>query len=152
MSSVNKIGIFLALMTLLACCDPIEVEKFPAASYDRFDGYQSITESYLVKSWWNTSENERILDEFVCNHLRDDFYEIHTYVISFYNYTSEVNNAKYLESKKLCLLAMYDEHIISYEFNYGIFSKFKQAGKKKHIREDKVACDKIKEKARVYID
>jgi len=151
MSSVNKIGIFLVLMTLLASCDPIEVEKFPAASYERIDGYQSIQEAYLVKNWWNTSENEKILDEFVCNHLRDDFYEIHTYFISFYNYTSEVNNAKYLESKKLCQLDMYDEHIITYEFRYGIFTKGKQVGKKMHIREDKVACDKIKEKAKVYI-
>ena len=119
--------LFVAITYTLALgCKPIEIERFDAANEDKIEEYNKfhyVTEHYLVHNWWDTDKNRKILEEFVCQNLREDYVDIDFYAINFYNKTTDVNNEYYKESRKICQLAMLDEYIVFYEFNKGMLSK-----------------------------
>ena len=119
--------LFVAITYTLALgCKPIEIERFDAANEDKIEEYNKfhyVTEHYLVHNWWDTDKNRKILEDFMCQNLREDYVDIDFYSISFYKHTSNVNNEYFKESRKLCQIYMVDEYIVFYEFNKGRLTK-----------------------------
>ena len=121
--------VVLVFIFSLASCvnDPIIIQPFQNANIDKIreNGSRYVTDHYTIKNWRNTKENEAIVDSFVCTILKSEHDTIHSYFITFYKYSDNVNNAYYSYSKKLCELEMYYSHLYGYQFRHGLFSKSK---------------------------